>query len=88
MGHIRCAQVVVTIIIQQYRRWLMQSDKQVMILMESCDVIETELPFGKRWGDERITLTMEHINALQEGQIIAVDVQDEYVIFIELKKTK
>lgn len=64
----------------------MKSDERVAIVTETCNVEETKQPFGKRWGQERVFLTMQHINALQEGKIIALDVQGEYVMFIELEK--
>lgn len=49
------------------------------------DTQESDLPFGKRWGDEVMTLTTEHLAALQEGKLIAVDVQGEYVVFLRLQ---
>lgn len=33
-----------------------------------------------------MTLTTEHLAALQEGKLIAVDVQGEYVVFLRLQK--
>lgn len=40
-------------------------------------------PFGKRWGAETL-LTQEHLQALQEGKLIAVDIMMEYVLLIAL----
>ena len=57
----------------------------VAILDQVCDVEETEQPFGKRWRQQRIRLTHEHLQALQAGKFVAVDVQDEYVVFLELE---
>lgn len=42
--------------------------------------------FGKRYGQETLKLTPQHLQALQQGKLIAVDVQNEYVLFIELDK--
>ena len=49
-------------------------------------VEETDHPFGKRWGGEVMTLTPEHLAALQEGKLVAVDVQGEYVVFLQMEK--
>lgn len=49
------------------------------------DTLESDRPFGKRWGDEVMTLTTEHLTALQDGKLVAVDVQGEYVVFLRLQ---
>ncbi len=58
----------------------------IAIVDEPCDVEETSQPFGKRWRDQVVTLSAEHLRALQDGQCVAVDVQDEYVVFLRLEK--
>ena len=40
-------------------------------------------PFGKRWGGDVIHLSADHLAALQAGRTLAVDVQEEYVIFLK-----
>jgi hypothetical protein len=55
------------------------------IVDESYDEEETIQPFGKRWGGEVMTLTKEHLAALQEGKLVAVDVMAEYVVFLRLQ---
>ena len=45
-----------------------------------------ETPFGERWGGEVFTLTDEHLTALQAGQTLALDVQNEYVTFVRMDK--
>ncbi len=42
-----------------------------------------ETPFGHRWGGDVIRLSAEHLAALQAGQTLALDVQDEYVVFLK-----
>ena len=42
-------------------------------------------PFGKRWRQEVMTLTAEHLAALQAGKMVAVDVQSEYILFLRLQ---
>jgi hypothetical protein len=67
----------------------MSSDKLdqipfVAIVDEICDVEESERPFGKRWAQQRIRLDESHLNALREGKKLALDVNEEYVVFLEL----
>ena len=41
--------------------------------------------FGQRWGSgERIRITPKELNALMEGKIIAVGVESEYVVYLQL----
>lgn len=42
-----------------------------------------ETPFGHRWGGDIFRLAAEHIIALQTGQTLALDVQNEYVAFLK-----
>lgn len=61
-----------------------QPDPRIAVLDDVCDVEETEKPFGKRWHQEEIVLRPEHLAALQEGKVLAVDVREEYVVFLTL----
>jgi hypothetical protein len=47
-------------------------------------VEETERPFGKRWHQEEVILSPEHLTALQAGKVLALDVREEYVVFLRL----
>lgn len=40
-------------------------------------------PFGHRWGGDVFTLSDEHLRALQNGQALALDVQNEYIAFLK-----
>lgn len=62
----------------------MNSDPRIAIVEAVCDVEESEQPFGKRWRQEEVVLSAEHLAALQEGKILALDVQGEYVVFVKL----
>ena len=56
----------------------------VAIVPDSFDATDgVETPFGKRWGGDVIQLSAEQIAALQMGQTIAIDVQNEYVVFLQ-----
>jgi hypothetical protein len=58
---------------------------RVVVVDHPFNVDETEQPFGKRWGGECFTLTIEHLAALQAGKTLALDVQNEYVTFVRLE---
>ncbi len=58
----------------------------IVIVDQPFPVENHETPFGQRWGGEVFTLTDEHLAALQAGQTLALDVQNEYVTFVRMKK--
>lgn len=39
-----------------------------------------ETPFGERWQGEHFKLTPEHLQALQAGKTLWLDVRGEYVV--------
>jgi len=62
-------------------------DPRIAILDGTCDVEATESPFGKRWHQEEIVLRDQHLAALKEGKVLALDVREEYVVFLKLDPT-
>ena len=54
----------------------------IVIVDEICQ------PFGKRWGGDCFTLTHEHLDALQSGKLVALDVQGEYVAFVRIETAR
>lgn len=60
-------------------------DPRIAIVGGPCDVEETEQPFGKRWRQEVMMLTTEHLAALQTGRLVAIDVQSEYALLLRLQ---
>lgn len=64
---------------------MIKLEPTIAIVDEPFSVEETNQPFGRRWGGEVMTLTPEHLAALQEGKSVAVDVQGEYVVFLRLQ---
>ncbi len=42
-----------------------------------------ETPFGVRWGASSISLTAGQLASLTTGKTIAIDVQEEYVVFVQ-----
>ncbi len=62
----------------------MNADPHIAIVDAVCDVEQSEQPFGKRWRQQEVILDAEHLAASQEGKILALDVQEEYVVFVKL----
>lgn len=62
----------------------MNPDPRIAIVDAICDVEQSEQPFGKRWRQEKVVLSAEHLAALQKGKLLALDVQEEYVVFVKL----
>jgi hypothetical protein len=62
--------------------------ESVAIVAAPYDVEATDQPFGQRWGGQVIALNDGHIQALKDGKFIAVDVQSEYVVFLQLEARK
>jgi len=46
---------------------------------------EAKKQFGEHCGSQIIKLSIQEIQALLTGKLVAVDVMSEYVVFIELK---
>jgi acetyl-CoA acetyltransferase len=64
------------------------SKSDVAIVPDAIDVSRgAETPFGRRWGGDFIQLSAEHLAALQAGQTLALDVQNEYVVFIKIAES-
>ena len=66
------------------------SNSEVVAVVPDCfdltDGVETT--FGKRWGGDVVHLSAEQLAALQAGQTLAVDVQNESVIFLKSAEQK
>ncbi len=48
--------------------------------VDATDGVDT--PFGRRWGGDVVSLTAAHLAAIKSGQTLALDVQNEYVLFL------
>lgn len=64
---------------------MIEFDRSLAIVDAPFDVENTDQPFGQRWGGEIMTLTKDHLAALQGGKTVAVDVMNEYVVFLRLQ---
>lgn len=45
-----------------------------------------QTPFGHRWGGDVFALTHSHLETIQQGQTLALDVMGEYVVFLKKEK--
>ncbi|MHB1531429.1 MAG: hypothetical protein ACYCS3_04605 [Acidithiobacillus sp.] len=62
----------------------MDRKRGVAIVHEQIDPLEKDTVFGDRWGSGAIIrLTREELDALNEGQMLAVDVEGEYVMYLQ-----
>jgi hypothetical protein len=55
----------------------------VSIVDRIYDVEETSLPFGKRRLSQHVKLTEAHLLALRAGKLLAIDVNEEHVVFLQ-----
>lgn len=68
---------------------VMHPDKKrgVAILEAMPEAGPEESIFGKRWGSgAAIQISRQEIEALQDGKILAIDVECEYVVYIQFRK--
>lgn len=59
-------------------------DTQVLIVDQPFPADGHDTPFGQRWGGYSLKLTRAQLSALQAGKLLALDVANEYVIFLSL----
>jgi hypothetical protein len=60
----------------------MEHELELLVVDEMADNM-AHSPFGERWGQQLIKLTPKHLQSLQEGKFLALDVQGEYVVYLE-----
>ncbi|MHB8179820.1 MAG: hypothetical protein ACYDAW_08095 [Acidithiobacillus ferrivorans] len=61
-------------------------ERGVVIVNEMMDPMEGDTVFGQRWGNgDLIKITLKELDALNEGKILAVDVQGEYVVYLQIE---
>ena len=65
---------------------MIESEPVLAIVDKLYNEPEANQPFGKRWGNKVVRLKQEHLSALQKGKLVAVDVQGEYAVFLQMEK--
>jgi hypothetical protein len=63
----------------------MNSDNYVVVVDEIVNTDEQDLPFGKRWANQLIRLTLDYLQALKQGKFLAIDDQGEYMVYLALE---
>jgi hypothetical protein len=59
-------------------------DRGVAIVEDALSPQDGDTVFGQRRGSSAlITLTAEELSALTDGKILAVDVENEYVVYLQ-----
>lgn len=68
----------------------MKSDLQrgIVATEKIVDVEEENTVFGKRWGSQLFRLTEQNIDALRQGKYLALDIQGEYIAYLEASATE
>jgi len=50
------------------------------------DIENQDTPFGKRWGGQIIDITNNDLQQLQAGKLIALDIMNEYIVYLQIEK--
>jgi hypothetical protein len=62
-------------------------NRGVAIVNEIISPLDGDTVFGQRWGNgDLIKITAKELDALTDGKILALDVEDEYVVYLQLDK--
>lgn len=68
----------------QQREARTPAPQAVAVLPDALDATDgAETPFGHRWGGDVFRLTPADLAALHAGQTLALDVQNEYIVFLK-----
>ena len=60
-------------------------DEEMAIVDELINPDLSDKPFGKRYGYGRVyEITEEVLVALHQGKLLAIDVEQEYIVFLKL----
>ncbi|ACK78647.1 hypothetical protein RU820_06340 [Acidithiobacillus ferrooxidans] len=60
-------------------------ERGVAIVNEALGPLEGDTVFGQRWGNgDLIRITTKELSALHEGKMLAVDVEGEFVVYLQL----
>lgn len=63
---------------------MVDNTQHIAVVEDIVDAEATDTPFGKRWACQWVSLKPEHLRALQQGKLLAIDAQEEYVIYLQL----
>lgn len=63
-------------------------DENKIFLEKVIDIEKHETPFGKRWGGQTIVLNEKDLERLKQGELLGLDVQNEYIVYLKFDTTK
>jgi hypothetical protein len=63
---------------------IMESEPVIAVTDECIAVDEGDTVFGKRWASQLIEVSPEQLESLQRGKYLALDVQGEYIVYLQL----
>lgn len=62
-------------------------ERGIAIVNEVLAPMDGDTVFGPRWGSGAlIKITLEELDALNDGKMLAVDVEGEYVVYLQLEE--
>jgi predicted protein tyrosine phosphatase len=56
---------------------------ELVIIDEAVCADDAKTVFGRRWGGQMFRLEEHHLAALRQGRYVALDIQDEYVAYLQ-----
>ena len=60
-------------------------ERGIAIVNDAMSPQDGDTVFGQRWGNgEIITITPKEVQALMVGKLLALDVEGEYVVYLQL----
>lgn len=59
-------------------------ERGISIVDEPMDADEGETIFGQRWGKQVFRLTEAELEALRQGRYVALDIQGEYIAYLQI----
>lgn len=63
-----------------------EQQKSLMVTEICVAADDGDTVFGKRWASQLIRINPEQLMALQEGKYLALDVQEEYVVYLQAER--
>jgi hypothetical protein len=60
--------------------------KPLMITEKYTSADDGDTLFGKRWASQLVRINAEQLTALQEGKYLALDVQEEYIVYLQVER--
>jgi hypothetical protein len=66
----------------------MNPETEYVAVVDEIPDDEVHSPFGERWGQQLFKRTPSHLQSLKEGKRIALDVQGDYVVYLEQGQTE